>query len=417
MREVIRLSKVIGVNVKDYGAYGDNVHDDTIAIQSAIDASTGGVIFFPAGTYVISNTIKVHSNQTLCGEGKNISILRMSAVGKDGIQVNNAEHVTIRELQVRDIINPGSAESRAIRIRASKHCKVEHCRVYNTDDSGIRVGYDDATGWSMHCQVLHCEVENTTGGSGIEVIKAYDTLVDGCTVINSLEHGIRICGAIRTTVVNNTIEGSGNADITAQGFGSSTGVSQPLENFIIKGNTCKGSGLGYGITMYFQASKGIVSSNKIMNSLIGIRLYDPEGNGTQNIHCVDNMIADCGTGILVYGEHKSLTFSQNHVMNWTNPSVAYEYAAAVVIDAHNNDLDFVFFEDNMIVQANPVSNKKQVSFYIANLTNNSNIYVRYNNISLLNSFSLFNSIYRRGSRGKVTTTFALMNTNTEVLSS
>ena len=42
-------------NVKDYGAMGDGINLDSIAIQKAIDdcaGNGGGTVFIPAGTYV-----------------------------------------------------------------------------------------------------------------------------------------------------------------------------------------------------------------------------------------------------------------------------------------------------------------------------------------------------------------------------
>lgn len=51
------------VNVKDYGATGDGTTDDTEAIQDAIDACTpGGTVFFPYGTYLISETLEVNAD-------------------------------------------------------------------------------------------------------------------------------------------------------------------------------------------------------------------------------------------------------------------------------------------------------------------------------------------------------------------
>jgi hypothetical protein len=48
------------VNVLDFGAVGDNVADDTAAIQAAVDSISNGVVYFPVGTYKITGTISIN---------------------------------------------------------------------------------------------------------------------------------------------------------------------------------------------------------------------------------------------------------------------------------------------------------------------------------------------------------------------
>lgn len=59
-------------NVKFYGAVGNGVTDDLAAINAAISAASangGGTVYFPAGTYIISNTINLVSAVSLHGDG------------------------------------------------------------------------------------------------------------------------------------------------------------------------------------------------------------------------------------------------------------------------------------------------------------------------------------------------------------
>jgi hypothetical protein len=55
------------VSVKDFGAVGDGVTDDTAALQLAFN--TGKSLFFPAGTYIVSSTITAtsYNNATVSG--------------------------------------------------------------------------------------------------------------------------------------------------------------------------------------------------------------------------------------------------------------------------------------------------------------------------------------------------------------
>jgi len=47
-----KLSQIL--SVKDFGAVGDGVTNDTVAIQNAIAAANGSTVYFPDGTYMVS---------------------------------------------------------------------------------------------------------------------------------------------------------------------------------------------------------------------------------------------------------------------------------------------------------------------------------------------------------------------------
>jgi Pectate lyase superfamily protein len=62
------------INVKDFGAKGDNRHDDTAAIQNAINKASsppeGGILYFPAGHYLVSKTLIIEYAQGLIMRGE-----------------------------------------------------------------------------------------------------------------------------------------------------------------------------------------------------------------------------------------------------------------------------------------------------------------------------------------------------------
>jgi hypothetical protein len=66
------------VNVKDFGAIGDGIADDTAAIQAAINAANskgGALIEIPAGTYKLSSALTITQPNFIKGAGIGITIL------------------------------------------------------------------------------------------------------------------------------------------------------------------------------------------------------------------------------------------------------------------------------------------------------------------------------------------------------
>lgn len=56
------------ISVKDFGAFGNGLHDDTLAIQKALTAHDA--VYVPPGVYLISGTITLGERQKLCGAGQ-----------------------------------------------------------------------------------------------------------------------------------------------------------------------------------------------------------------------------------------------------------------------------------------------------------------------------------------------------------
>ena len=66
----IPARSTVCANAKNYGAAGDGVHDDSGAIQAAINACPSGqVVYVPAGTYRLNNQLSIMKSVVLRGAG------------------------------------------------------------------------------------------------------------------------------------------------------------------------------------------------------------------------------------------------------------------------------------------------------------------------------------------------------------
>lgn len=80
-------------SVKDFGATGDGSTDDTAAINRALfqlysratNTQIRRALYFPAGTYVVTNVIKIPTYATLIGEGHDSSIIKATSTSPDCI--------------------------------------------------------------------------------------------------------------------------------------------------------------------------------------------------------------------------------------------------------------------------------------------------------------------------------------------
>ena len=71
----IIVASSLMINVKDFGAVGDGIADDTEALKAA--ARCGQAVFFPAGIYILSEQINMTANINWFGEGTRSCIMLM----------------------------------------------------------------------------------------------------------------------------------------------------------------------------------------------------------------------------------------------------------------------------------------------------------------------------------------------------
>ncbi len=75
------LSRIYDVTAVPYGAAGDGITNDTIAVQAAItaaDAVGGGIVLIPPGTFLV-NSLTIPSNVSLLGAGSGKSIVETTS--------------------------------------------------------------------------------------------------------------------------------------------------------------------------------------------------------------------------------------------------------------------------------------------------------------------------------------------------
>ena len=218
----------LGVNVKDFGAVGDGVADDTAAIQAAIDSitDTGAIItdkerlksnkvVLPAGIYKTTAVIELTDGIWLDGAGPNVSVIRPTHTGI-GISMGNMsdEHANIRvsnlaiEGNTSDAIVYGAwTTTTTVGIdvaRCIRSCFITNCLVTKCDIS-VNV-YDSWTLTIEHSQFLYATQYHVKWKDATNALidnNRFDWAELSCIWIDGTDAGTATLGVV---ITNNAIQ-------------------------------------------------------------------------------------------------------------------------------------------------------------------------------------------------------------------
>ncbi|MEH7011466.1 right-handed parallel beta-helix repeat-containing protein [Neobacillus niacini] len=141
-------SHTFKADVKEFGAYGDGVRDDTTAFQKAINdvaKKGGGEVYVPKGTYILQ-PIFLKSKVNLVGENRDTVILKLSDQAPDDYtRVINLENVN--NIKIQNITIDGNSQNHPNGIEHmhnifawdSENILIDNNRLINAVGDGISI--------------------------------------------------------------------------------------------------------------------------------------------------------------------------------------------------------------------------------------------------------------------------------------
>ncbi len=170
-----------------------NVRSFNNNIQLALDSikTSGGSVYVPAGTYTISDKIRLYSHTTLAGDGMGATIIKFA----DNIALTdmmaNDSSAGQQNIVVRDLTLQGPALSEYInnccyglKLENLDGAFVINVEVNDFSFDGIYLGYKHKNGVPLgvkNARVTGCKVTNSSR-SGIYLADTDNVVVDNCTV-------------------------------------------------------------------------------------------------------------------------------------------------------------------------------------------------------------------------------------------
>lgn len=135
------------VNVKQFGAYGDGVTDDTSSIQNALNKSN--TVFIPNGTYLITDTLINNDRINIIGESKFDTTLKFDTSNLDSeksmlIISNTTSRNVIKNINFTSTYNEQDISEYenyliiGLLLNSSSYNIIENCRFFQLK-SGIRL--------------------------------------------------------------------------------------------------------------------------------------------------------------------------------------------------------------------------------------------------------------------------------------
>lgn len=303
-------------NVKDYGAVGDGIHDDTAAINAAISTgsrcgnltcgsstTTPALVYFPAGTYLVSTPLQAYYYTAMVGDARTPPTLLASA-NFTGMAVIDADPYTNNQ---NWYINQDNF------FRSARNFVIDLTRMpANVSATGIHWEVSQAT--SLVNVVVNMSTEPGNNHQGIYMEVGSGGFM-GDLVFNGGKYGIWV-GNQQFTVRNLTVNNANTAVFGSWNWGWT------YQRVII--NDCQ---IGFNLSGGGNGGEAIIDA-VVTNTPIFIKTPNPTNVSVagslvlNNIHLnnVSTAVMENGTTILAGGTTTIGSWGKGNIYTGTHPN-------------------------------------------------------------------------------------------------
>jgi len=200
------------VSVKDFGAVGDGVADDTAAFQAAIDSKKS--LYVPDGIYLISSTLTVTAADSLCIAGNNFghvndqttgSVIKFTGSASPAIRVQGGAigaKISGLFLDIQDSSSDG------FDLGGAWYLKLQDCVVRNAR-YGVYLHYDTPDYFSGVVELTSCYFSKCANGVKTSKVDINVVKVDNCTFFDGV-NGVLIgdsgvASSVRNFIVRDSL--------------------------------------------------------------------------------------------------------------------------------------------------------------------------------------------------------------------
>lgn len=347
-------------NVMSFGAKGDGAADDTEAIKEAVAAALkkNGTVYFPKGTYIVSETISIPKDDTkqlkIKGDVESVIIGNESLNG-DMFDIKMKYNFSIRDITLEHR-GPSGSTMNNLFLRAS-NCVFRTVNPDNSSDVVVFHGSD--------CRIDACRIS----GANKDAYAIYYSMLKSEISINDYIIDNYISGACRGIMVGDgkysstgRCEGLKINGNTFENTGDSQIVVQEILHIDISGNKMSGSKNAIVLRQQGHGADGIfINNNEISSAFAQISTEGAAGTYISMVVASNNVFTGGEYGIYdPVGMNKSF-LRENTFRNHTKAGF---YAAAI---------------QNIIIQSNYF--KENADAFAMNITGSGSAAIANNEVS------------------------------------